>query len=78
MDGGQLLERDLVMAAISDLLDGARAGRGVALFVVGEAGLGKTSCLVQSRPLAVPEVQVGWGGGDVMETSLPFARSSRR
>ncbi|HEX6405126.1 MAG TPA: AAA family ATPase [Pseudonocardiaceae bacterium] len=72
MDGGQLLERDVVLAAISDLLDGVRIGRGGALFVVGEPGLGKTSCLVRARALAAPEVQVGWGGGDAMETSLPF------
>lgn len=72
MDGGQLLERDVVLAAIRDLLDGARAGHGGALFVVGEPGLGKTSCRFQASALAGPKMQVGWGGGDVMETSLPF------
>lgn len=72
MDGGQLLEREAVLAAVSGLLDGASAGCGGALFVVGEAGLGKTTCLDQATVLAAPEVRVGLGRGDVMETSLLF------
>ncbi|MGH3839140.1 MAG: ATP-binding protein [Pseudonocardiaceae bacterium] len=72
MDRGQPLEREVVLAAIAGLLDGARAGRGGVLFVVGEAGLGKTTCLDQAAVLADPEVQVGLGRGDVMEVSLPF------
>jgi DNA-binding CsgD family transcriptional regulator len=66
------LEREAVLAAITGLLDGVRDGRGAALFVVGEAGLGKTTSLSQARMLAVPAVRVGLGRGDVMETSLPF------
>jgi ATP/maltotriose-dependent transcriptional regulator MalT len=42
------------------------------LFVVGEAGLGKTTCLAQAAMLASPVVRVGLGRGDVMEASLPF------
>ncbi|MGH3603813.1 MAG: ATP-binding protein [Pseudonocardiaceae bacterium] len=72
MDGGQPLEREALLAAITGLLDGVRAGRGAALFVVGEAGLGKTTSLSQARMLAAPAVRVGLGRGDVMETSLPF------
>lgn len=70
--GGKLLERETVLDAISELLDGARARRGGALFVVGEVGLGKTSCLDQATVLAAPAIRVGVGRGDVMETSLPF------
>jgi DNA-binding CsgD family transcriptional regulator len=70
--GEQLLERKAVPAAISGLLDGARDGRGGALFVVGEAGLGKTTCLARATVLAAPAMRVGAGRGDVMETSLPF------
>jgi DNA-binding CsgD family transcriptional regulator/Tfp pilus assembly protein PilF len=70
--GGQLLEREMVLAAIADLLGQLRAGRGGALFVVGEAGLGKTSCLDQALIWADPMVRVGVGRGDVMEASLPF------
>jgi ATP/maltotriose-dependent transcriptional regulator MalT len=72
VDGGQPLEREALLAAITGLLDGVRAGRGAALFVVGEAGLGKTTSLSQARVLAAPAVRVGLGRGDVMETSLPF------
>ncbi len=72
MGGGQLLEREAVLAAIADLLDRARAGRGGALFVRGEAGLGKTTCLDQATALAAPVLRVGVGRGDVMEASLPF------
>ena len=72
MDGEQPLEREALLAAITGLLDDVRAGRGAALFVVGEAGLGKTTSLSQARMLAAPVVRVGLGRGDVMETSLPF------
>jgi DNA-binding CsgD family transcriptional regulator len=72
VDGGQLLEREPVLAAIAGLVDGVRAGRGGALFVVGEAGLGKTTSLSRATVLATPTVQVGLGRGDVMEVSLPF------
>lgn len=72
MDGERLLEREAVLAAITGLVDGVRAGRGGALFVVGEAGLGKTSSVAQARSLAASAVRVGLGRGDVMESSLPF------
>ena len=38
----------------------------------GEAGLGKTSILESARRLAGPDLRVGLGQGDAMETSLPF------
>ncbi|MGH3702446.1 MAG: AAA family ATPase [Pseudonocardiaceae bacterium] len=69
---GLLLERKAVLAAIASLVEGVRAGRGGALFLVGEAGLGKTTCLAQAAVLASPAVRVGLGQGDVMEASLPF------
>ncbi|HSV66915.1 MAG TPA: AAA family ATPase [Mycobacteriales bacterium] len=70
--GGDLWEREAVLAAVAGLLDEARAGRGGALFVVGEAGLGKTTCLDRAVTLASPVARVGLGRGDVMEASLPF------
>jgi hypothetical protein len=70
--GGLLLEREGVLAAIADLGEGVRAGRGGVLFVVGEAGLGKTTCLGRAAVLAGSGVRVGLGRGDVMEASLPF------
>ncbi len=72
MGGGQPLEREAVLAAIGDLVNGARTGRGGALFVIGAAGLGKTTCVSQATALATPALRVGVGRGDVMETSLPF------
>ena len=70
--GGLLLEREGVLAAVTGLVEGTRTGRGGSLFVVGEAGLGKTTCLGQAAVWAGSVVRVGWGGGDVMEASLPF------
>ena len=51
---GGLLERDGVTEAVAGLVDAVNAGRPGALFVVGEAGLGKTSCpwSPDSPPLA--------------------------
>jgi DNA-binding CsgD family transcriptional regulator len=69
---GGTQERETTQAAVARLISGARAGRGGALFVVGEAGLGKTTILDQARELACPGVRIGWGCGDVMEASLPF------
>lgn len=72
MGVGGTLEREAVRAAVMRLISEARAGRGGALFVVGEAGLGKTTILDQGRELADPDVRIGLGRGDVMEASLPF------
>jgi DNA-binding CsgD family transcriptional regulator/Tfp pilus assembly protein PilF len=69
---GGTLERDTVRAAVTRLISEARAGRGGALFVVGEAGLGKTTILDQVKELADPDVRIGLGRGDAMEASLPF------
>jgi DNA-binding CsgD family transcriptional regulator len=69
---GGTLERKTAQTAVMSLISGARAGRGGALFVVGEAGLGKTTILDQARRLACPDIRIGWGRGDIMETSLPF------
>jgi DNA-binding CsgD family transcriptional regulator len=72
MRAGGLLEREGVLAAVTRLVEGVRGERGGVLFVVGEAGLGKTTCLGRAAALAGSVVRVGWGRGDVMETSLPF------
>lgn len=72
MGVGGRLERETEQAAVMRLISGARAGRGGALFVVGEAGLGKTTILDHARKLACSDVRVGWGRGDAMEASLPF------
>ncbi len=66
------MERDGVSAAVIELLDAARGGRGGVLFVEGEAGLGKSSVLESARAWARPDLGVGLGQGDAMEVSLPF------
>ena len=59
------------MAAIALVLERARTGQGQALFVIGEAGLGKTSVLERARELA-NGFAVGVGRGQAMEATLHF------
>jgi DNA-binding CsgD family transcriptional regulator len=71
--GGGLLERDGVTGAVAGLVGAVGAGRAGALFVVGEAGLGKTAVLGYGRDLAAAAgLQVGSGRGHPMEGALPF------
>lgn len=72
MDVGATLERRAALVAVTHLISEARDGRGGALFVVGEAGLGKTTILDEARGLAHPDIRIGCASGDVIETSLPF------
>src|SRR3989442_1530079 len=60
------------MAAIGGTLDEARAGRGGVLFLIAEAGLGKTTMLDHARHVAGPAFVVGGGHGDATEVALPF------
>lgn len=73
MELGGLLERDGITAGADRLLGEVAAGRSGALYVVGEAGLGKTSLIDracgQARSLGLT---VGLGRGHPLETSLPF------
>ena len=66
-----MLEREGVLAAIALVLERARSGQGQALFVIGEAGLGKTSVLERAREGA-SGFQVGVGRGQAMEATLHF------
>jgi DNA-binding CsgD family transcriptional regulator len=68
----RLWERDHALAAAECALDSARAGRGSALFIVAEAGLGKTSVLEGAIELATADFEVGHGRGEEMEQMLPF------
>ncbi len=71
LDG--LLERDDVVASVDQLTADVAAGRSVALYVLGEAGLGKTSALEYARERAAAAgLTVGLGRGHPMETGLPF------
>ncbi|MGH3607290.1 MAG: helix-turn-helix transcriptional regulator [Pseudonocardiaceae bacterium] len=72
MGVGRILERETARTAVTRLISRAQGRRGSALFVIGEAGLGKTTILDQGEGLAGPGIRIGWGRGDVMEASLPF------
>ena len=68
-----LREREVATTAVGLLLEHAAAGRGGCLFVVGEAGLGKTSILNYAcRHSAVQDWLISAARGDPMETVLPF------
>lgn len=67
-----MAERGDVLDALERLLDDARKGRGGALFVVGPAGLGKTTVLEHAITAAKPQFAVGVGRGDQVEAVLPF------
>jgi DNA-binding CsgD family transcriptional regulator len=70
---GGLLERQDVTAAAGELVGRVAAGGAGALFVVGEAGQGKTSVIgLACRQAGEAGLVVGLGRGHPMETSLPF------
>ena len=72
MPQARIWERDGTLAAIDRLLSEAREGQGRSLFIVGEAGLGKTTMVEQARSGAAGSFQVGIGRGDAAESTLPF------
>jgi DNA-binding CsgD family transcriptional regulator len=67
-----LAEREGALAQVGALLANAVAGHGRALFVLGEAGLGKTTLLEHAVELASGRMTVGVGRADVAEAALPF------
>ena len=66
-----VLEREAATAAVASVLRRARRGHGAALFLIGEAGLGKTTSLRQARRSAAG-FQVHAGAGDAVEATLPY------
>ncbi|MCA1702270.1 MAG: LuxR C-terminal-related transcriptional regulator [Actinobacteria bacterium] len=70
--GVGMAERGDVLGSLERLLDGACEGRGGALFIVGPAGLGKTTLLEHAVALAKPRFVIGVGRGDQVESVLPF------
>jgi DNA-binding CsgD family transcriptional regulator len=66
-----LLERDGAIESVRRVLARAAAGRGGAVFVIGEAGLGKTAVLDHAVRLA-DGFRIGVGRGDLVEATLPF------
>jgi DNA-binding CsgD family transcriptional regulator len=69
-----LLGRERVLAELDGMLKEAAAGRGSALLLRGEPGIGKTALLAHAqRTAATLDVQVLAGSGVRAEAQLPFA-----
>jgi DNA-binding CsgD family transcriptional regulator len=69
----KLVGRDDELALLDGLLREAARGRGGAVLIEGEPGIGK-SALVHAAVLAAPDVgcQTFWGAGDELGTALPL------
>jgi DNA-binding CsgD family transcriptional regulator len=72
MSPAAIWERDGTLGAIERLLFEAREGRGRSLFIVGEAGLGKTTMLERAQQLAEGHFRTSIGRADAAESTLPF------
>jgi len=68
-----LVGRDNELALLDGLLREAARGRGAAVLIEGEPGIGK-SALVHAAMTAAPDAgcQVFWGAGDELGTALPL------
>ena len=75
--GSAITEREGAISALRGIVDDAAAGNGRALFVLGEAGLGKTTLLDCAVALAGGRLHVGIGRADVAEAALPFGLLSQ-
>jgi len=65
-------ERDGTLGEIEHLLSAALDGRGSSLFIVGEAGLGKTTMLARAQQAAASRFRISIGRADGTESTLPF------
>ena len=72
MPQARIWERDAALGAIAHLLSEAREGRGRSLFIVAEAGLGKTTMVDRAAALARDDFRISIGRADAAESSLPF------
>ena len=73
-----LLERQVVTTSAGELVRRVAAGASGVLFVVGEAGLGKTSLIDRACGLAAAAgLAVGLGRGHPLETGLPFGLAAQ-
>ena len=70
----QLLEREDELAALEELVEGARGGEGRLVVLEGAAGIGKTRLLQAARALARPRgLRVLTARGTELERDFPFA-----
>src|SRR6202034_3244539 len=68
-----LLERDEALRAITSAIDLARGGVGGALFLMGEAGVGKSSLIEAARARADDQLTIVEARGSLLERDFPFA-----
>jgi DNA-binding CsgD family transcriptional regulator len=70
---GALIGRDSEFATLTKLMTGLDAGRGGAVLIEGEPGIGKSS-LVRAALAETPDAgrQVFWGAGDQLGEALPL------
>lgn len=67
-----LVGRDAEVSRVGELAAAARAGRGGALVLIGEAGIGKTT-LLEHLPASAPGFRVMRSSGAEFEQELPYA-----
>src|SRR5437868_2104650 len=72
MPQAPIWERDGTLGAIEHLMSAAQEGRGRSLFIVAEAGLGKTTMIERAYHTPNGPFRIGVGRGDAAESSLPF------
>ena len=70
------MEREAALAAVSATVEATRRGEYSVLFLIGEAGLGKTSLVTRARA-AAGGLALGWAEGVAAETALPFGLLSQ-
>ncbi len=71
-----LLEREAALAAVAAAVEATRRAEYSVLFLLGEAGLGKTSLIARAGSEAAG-LSVGWAEGVAAETALPFGLLSQ-
>lgn len=71
-----LLERDSALAAVEATVEAARGKKYSVLFLIGDAGLGKTSLIARANS-AAGGLEIGWAEGVASETALPFGLMSQ-
>ncbi|HMK96949.1 MAG TPA: ATP-binding protein, partial [Acidimicrobiales bacterium] len=71
-----LFEREAALDAVEAAVEATRRGEYSVLFLIGEAGLGKTSLISRAKS-AAGGLDVGWAEGVASETALPFGLLSQ-
>jgi DNA-binding CsgD family transcriptional regulator/tetratricopeptide (TPR) repeat protein len=68
----ELLDRGVELRVLADALDGATQGRGAAVLIAGEAGIGKTTLLRAFQHSIGPDTVTWWGASDDLIAPRPL------